>query len=421
MPLTVGINGLSLVHEASNGVAMATAPDVCLTPSPTGPVPVPYPNVALSSTLAKGTKRVLVDGGSSAAIDGSEFSQSTGDEAGTAGGVASGANMAAATWLSFSTDVMLEGKPACRLTDKMLMNKGNTVCAAGEQQAAVVSVPIQGGSAEREQKLRIDLLKEFCEKAKVADKKSFAENHPGWDEHKCFLSGQRRESLYDWLAPDNYGRWCGKNNAPADITVDQLFGENSPEHEIYKGLRLDMCVEDSDVVDLESAKVWLKKKRLPEPSDAVDGACLLHDLRIANLNRNRWIAGKEPLDPVFSQDDKIYQINARFRDDLASLVFNPSEDIDPCGRIFAAFGTKAFSVITPFTHPVIGTALRLLGMYSALVAIAILLPSRQDTPSFVHPAVQASRGAMGVWETLANERSLKFLVTRNTAMINWSW
>ena len=168
MPLTIGINGLSLVHETSNGVASATAPDVCLTPSPTGPVPVPYPNVALSSTLAKGTKRVLVDGGSSAAIDGSEFSQSMGDEAGTAGGVASGVNMAPATWLSFSTDVMLEGKPACRLTDKMLMNKGNTVCSAGEQQAPVVGAALQATVRARvaaKPKRKVDRWQELLAKA----------------------------------------------------------------------------------------------------------------------------------------------------------------------------------------------------------------------------------------------------------------
>lgn len=42
--------------------------------------------------------------------------------------------MKEATWLTYSFDVQLEGKNACRLTDKMLMNHGNTVCLAGEIQ-----------------------------------------------------------------------------------------------------------------------------------------------------------------------------------------------------------------------------------------------------------------------------------------------
>jgi len=51
MPVTVNINGLSAVHQGSNGVAMATIPDVCNTPSAGGPIPIPYPNVAMSSDL----------------------------------------------------------------------------------------------------------------------------------------------------------------------------------------------------------------------------------------------------------------------------------------------------------------------------------------------------------------------------------
>lgn len=41
------INALSCVHMGSGGMSMATPPDVCLTPGPSGPpMPVPYPNVA---------------------------------------------------------------------------------------------------------------------------------------------------------------------------------------------------------------------------------------------------------------------------------------------------------------------------------------------------------------------------------------
>lgn len=134
MGVTINVNGLSLCHKASNGITTATLPDVCKTPSPGGPVPIPYPNIAFSKDLAKGTTSVKADGGNMIAIMGSEFSMSIGDEPGTVGGVVSGVNKHKATWISYSFNVKMEGKNACRLTDKMLMNNGNTVSMGGECQ-----------------------------------------------------------------------------------------------------------------------------------------------------------------------------------------------------------------------------------------------------------------------------------------------
>ena len=90
MPVTVKVNGTanSLVHKGSSHISTATIPDVCKTPSPGGPIPIPYPNVSQSATLAKGTTTVKADG-MMVAIKGSEFSLSNGDEAGVAGGVKS--------------------------------------------------------------------------------------------------------------------------------------------------------------------------------------------------------------------------------------------------------------------------------------------------------------------------------------------
>ncbi len=131
MAITININGLSLVHKDSGGVAKATLPDVCLTPTPKDPVPIKYPNTAYSRDIAKGTVTITADGGHMCANKGSEFSKSEGDEAGSVGGILSGTHLAEATWITYSPDVFLEGRNACRLTDKMLMNHGNTVCAAG--------------------------------------------------------------------------------------------------------------------------------------------------------------------------------------------------------------------------------------------------------------------------------------------------
>ena len=59
MAVTINVNGLSLVHKESGGIAWATLPDVCRTPPLN--IPLPYQNVAFSSTLAKGSESVTAD------------------------------------------------------------------------------------------------------------------------------------------------------------------------------------------------------------------------------------------------------------------------------------------------------------------------------------------------------------------------
>ena len=124
MPVTIHVNGTSnsLVHKGSMGFAKSTLPDVCKTPSPGGPVPIPYPIIiSMSSQLVNGTTTVKVDGGNMAAIKGSELSMCNGDEAGTAGGVKSSTFMKEAAWLLYSFDVKMDGKNVCRLSDKLQM------------------------------------------------------------------------------------------------------------------------------------------------------------------------------------------------------------------------------------------------------------------------------------------------------------
>src|SRR6476646_10767117 len=139
MPVTIKVNGTSnsLVHKGSNGISTATLPDVCKTPSPGGPVPLPYPNVSQSATLAKGTTTVKADGGMMIAIEGSEFSLSNGDEPGVAGGVKSSTFIKESTWILYSFDVKMEGKGACRLTDKKFQNHENSADLAGEIEKAL--------------------------------------------------------------------------------------------------------------------------------------------------------------------------------------------------------------------------------------------------------------------------------------------
>jgi len=125
MAVTVGVNNLSVVHKDSGGVTIAF-PDVCKTPSPAGPIPIPYPNIAKSSDTAKGSKTVKCDGNPICLKD-SNFSMSTGDEAGSAGGgVVSNKIKGKAEFVNFSFDVKVEGKNVPRAFDLMLHNDKNT-------------------------------------------------------------------------------------------------------------------------------------------------------------------------------------------------------------------------------------------------------------------------------------------------------
>jgi hypothetical protein len=122
MPATTNVNERSVIHAQSGGVASAF-PDTCSTPSPAGPVPVPYPNVALSTDTAKGSREVAVDG-NPVMLEGSCFALSSGDEAGSLGGVVSGCVKGRAELVLYSFDVKFEGKGVGRLGDLMLQNIG---------------------------------------------------------------------------------------------------------------------------------------------------------------------------------------------------------------------------------------------------------------------------------------------------------
>ena len=123
-------------------MAKNTAPDVCKTPSPGGPVPIPYPVImSKSSDLKNGTTTVKADGGKMIAVKGCEYATCNGDEAGTAGGVVSSTNMKEAKFILFSFDVKMDGKNACRLSDKMTMNHQNTICMLGSDDETVETEP----------------------------------------------------------------------------------------------------------------------------------------------------------------------------------------------------------------------------------------------------------------------------------------
>jgi hypothetical protein len=145
--MSVYANSRKILHKGDGLVHPAKAPDVCKTPSPGGPIPVPYPNIARDGDLAAGAKRVTIEG-SSVALKSSNLRTSTGDEAGTAGGgVASSKIKGKLTWASGSLDVKIEGKGVSRFLDVTLHN-GNMSNTSGSSGGSGTGKSIEEQKAE---------------------------------------------------------------------------------------------------------------------------------------------------------------------------------------------------------------------------------------------------------------------------------
>jgi uncharacterized Zn-binding protein involved in type VI secretion len=105
------------------GKVIAAFPDVCMSPPspPAGPIPIPYPNTSFSSDLKEGSQTVTL-GGRPAALSQQSYYQPSalGNEAATkAWGMAVVTHtITGKTYFqAWSSDVLIEGKNACRHTD----------------------------------------------------------------------------------------------------------------------------------------------------------------------------------------------------------------------------------------------------------------------------------------------------------------
>ncbi|TQV76395.1 DUF4150 domain-containing protein [Aliikangiella marina] len=124
MGQTTFANSRGIAHKGSGGMS-PVFPDVCKTPTPGGPVPIPYPNIGMSSNTDKGPKSVKTDK-KMPMVKGAVYTMSTGDEAGTAGGgVVSGKTKGECEYMMYSFDVKFEGKNVCRMGDPLFHNKKN--------------------------------------------------------------------------------------------------------------------------------------------------------------------------------------------------------------------------------------------------------------------------------------------------------
>lgn len=103
-------------------------PDVCRTPTPAGPIPIPYPNVALGPMAVSAVYKVLFMG-MPAHNMASTVVISNGDNAGLALGLVSGSVMGPSRHLTGAFTTLIGGLPATRLTSMSLQNRTNCIGA----------------------------------------------------------------------------------------------------------------------------------------------------------------------------------------------------------------------------------------------------------------------------------------------------
>jgi hypothetical protein len=105
-------------------------PDVCNTPLAAGaPVPIPYPNIAMTATTAPAAYNVLVD--CMPAINQMSYGLvSVGDQAGVMGGVTDAMIGGQAQYIVGCITIMVDGVPAQRLTSVTGQNGVGTMSNA---------------------------------------------------------------------------------------------------------------------------------------------------------------------------------------------------------------------------------------------------------------------------------------------------
>lgn len=123
MASTTFANMRGIAHKGSGGMS-PVFPDVCKTPTPSGPVPIPYPNIGKASDTSSGPTTVKVDG-QMPMTKGAKYMMSTGDEAGSLGGVISSKFKGPCEFMMYSFDVKFEGKNVCRMGDPLFHNDKN--------------------------------------------------------------------------------------------------------------------------------------------------------------------------------------------------------------------------------------------------------------------------------------------------------
>jgi hypothetical protein len=114
------------VRQTGMAYVVSVTPDVCLTPMGATAIPVPYPIIGIFENAALLAMSVRMCGRPTFTTA-SQVTKVMGDEAGTAGGVASGKNMSICESVTASSTVKAEGNQVLRHGDVLKMNNGNTL------------------------------------------------------------------------------------------------------------------------------------------------------------------------------------------------------------------------------------------------------------------------------------------------------
>ena len=99
-------------------------PDVCLTPTPAGPVPIPYPNIAAGPMGVPAAYNVLFQCTPAHNLS-TTVVMTNGDNAGLATGVASATVMGPSRHVTGAFTTLVGGMPASRVTSVAIQNSTN--------------------------------------------------------------------------------------------------------------------------------------------------------------------------------------------------------------------------------------------------------------------------------------------------------
>ena len=112
------------------GGTCLAAPDVCKTPSPGGPVPLPYVNIGMLMQCQKTAPKVKICNKETVTKK-SEIPRSQGDEPGTVGGIISNVNMNKVILKKCSSAVYAMGNKVAYLGSMTGQNGSNANMPAG--------------------------------------------------------------------------------------------------------------------------------------------------------------------------------------------------------------------------------------------------------------------------------------------------
>ncbi|WFP62580.1 DUF4150 domain-containing protein [Mesorhizobium sp. WSM4904] len=153
--MTVFANGLEVAAKAQGNKVIAAFPDVCFTPpeNPATPpgVPIPYPSFGMDSDTENGTGTVKIGGENITQKDKSDYSKTTGTEAGSAAkkGVISSTNTSKEYARAWSSNVKADGLPVSRFTDISTNNHSSDQVGNTPPQAKIGTPGPGGGSAPK--------------------------------------------------------------------------------------------------------------------------------------------------------------------------------------------------------------------------------------------------------------------------------